>query len=322
MARFLAGRLVFAAMLVVASSSAALLLTRLAPGDMTGELGPFAPRAQVDAVRERFGLDQEPAAQWAAWIGRAARFDFGESFLYNRPVGPLVAAAALNTALLGILALAVATALGLGCGIVTGTRRRGLLPSVMRGISLAIVSMPPLVTSILLVFLAGRTGWLPTGGMSSSGASDPSWAAWLADVAWHLPVPVLALALPVAATFERLQSHAVADAAGQPFILAAAARGVPSRQLILRHAWPVSLRPISAIYGIAIGALLSGSFVVEYVTAWPGLGRLMYDALRARDIYLVAGCAAAGAAVLAIGTFAGDVLHALVDPRVRQDRTP
>ena len=133
-------------------------------------------------------------------------------------------------------------------------------------------------------------------------------------------MPVLALALPVAATFERLQSHAVADAARQPFVLAAAARGVATRQLILRHAWPVSLRPVSAIYGIAIGALLSGSFVVEYVTAWPGLGRLMYEALRARDIYLVAGCAAAGAGILALGTLAGDVLHGLADPRVRQGR--
>jgi peptide/nickel transport system permease protein len=108
----------------------------------------------------------------------------------------------------------------------------------------------------------------------------------------------------------------MSEAVRQPFVLAAAARGVASSGLILRHAWPVSLRPITAIYGIAIGALLSGSFVVEYVTAWPGLGRLMYDALRARDIYLVAGCAAGGALFLAVGTFAGDVLHAIADPRV------
>jgi peptide/nickel transport system permease protein len=320
MPRFLLGRLLFAAVLVVTSSSAALLLTRLAPGDVTTELGPFATRAQVAALRERFGLDRGPAEQWAVWMGRAARFDFGDSFLYSRPVGPLVAAAALNTALLGGVAMVMATVLGLGCGIFTGSRRGGVLPSLVRGASLVIVSMPPLVTSILLVFVAGRTGWLPTGGMSSAAAIDPSWGAWLADVAWHLPVPVLALALPVAATFERLQSHAVAEAARQPFVLAAAARGVATRELILRHAWPVSLRPVSAIYGIAIGALLSGSFVVEYVTAWPGLGRLMWEALRARDIYLVAGCAAAGAGILALGTLAGDVLHALADPRVRQGR--
>jgi peptide/nickel transport system permease protein len=90
--------------------------------------------------------------------------------------------------------------------------------------------------------------------------------------------------------------------------------------MVLRHAWRPSLRPICALYGIVIGALLSGSFAVEYVTSWPGLGRLMYEALRARDIYLVAGCAAAGALFLALGSLMSDLLLALADPRVREDR--
>ena len=184
--------------------------------------------------------------------------------------------------------------------------------------AIACVSMPPLLTSLLLVFLAARTGWLPLGGMTSAGAVDQSWGAWIADVARHLPLPVLALALPIAATFERLQSQSMGDAMLQPFLTAARARGVAPGALILEHAWPVSLRPICAVYGLVIGALLSGSFVVEYVTAWPGLGRLMYEALRARDIYLVAGCAAMGACFLAIGTLIGDLLLAAVDPRIRE----
>jgi peptide/nickel transport system permease protein len=154
--------------------------------------------------------------------------------------------------------------------------------------------------------------------MSSIDAGDVRWGAWLADVARHLPLPVLALGLPMAATFERLQSQAIAEALAQPFIAAAAAKGLSRRDLVLRHAWRVSLRPICGVYGIAIGALLSGSFIVELVTAWPGLGRLMYEALGARDIYLVTGCAAAGAIFLALGTFAGDLLLAIADPRVRE----
>jgi peptide/nickel transport system permease protein len=134
----------------------------------------------------------------------------------------------------------------------------------------------------------------------------------------HLPLPVIALALPVAATFERLQSQALGETLHLPFVAAAAARGVSRRSAVLHHAWPVSLRAICAIYGIVIGAVLSGSFVVEYVTAWPGLGRTMYEALRARDIYLVAGCAAMGASFLALGTLIGDLLLAAVDPRVRE----
>ena len=97
-------------------------------------------------------------------------------------------------------------------------------------------------------------------------------------------------------------------------------RGVAPRDVILRHGWRVSLRPICAVYGLAIGALLSGSFAVEFVTAWPGLGRLMYEALRARDIYLVAGCAAMGGLLLALGSLAGDLLLAAADPRVREAR--
>lgn len=260
-------------------------------------------------------------AQWAIWAGRAIRFDFGESFLLRRPVRPLVLRAAANTFILGASALIVATLLGISLGLLSGSGRRPVLAGAVRAVSLACVSLPPLLTSLLLVFLAARTGWFPLGGMTSSGAVDQTWGAWIADVARHLPLPVLALALPVAATFERLQAQSLRETIDQPFISAAAARGVRPRDLVLRHAWPVSLRPICAMYGLAAGALLSGSFVVEYVTAWPGLGQLMYQALRARDIYLVAGCAAMGAGVLALGTLAGDLLLAAVDPRVREAET-
>jgi peptide/nickel transport system permease protein len=207
---------------------------------------------------------------------------------------------------------------GVPLGIVTGARRGGLLPGVVRAASLACLSLPPLLTSLAFVFVAARTGWLPAGGMSSPGATDAGWLAWLADVAWHLPLPALALALPVAATLERIQAQSMSEVAGEPFLLAAAARGLSRRRLLLRHAWPVAVRPVCAVYGLVIGALLSGSFVVEYVTAWPGLGRLMYEALLARDIYLVAACAAAGGALLAAGTLVGDVLLAAADPRVRE----
>jgi peptide/nickel transport system permease protein len=318
MARFLARRFIFAIVLIALSSSSALVLARLAPGDMTAQLGAFASAVEVETARERFDLDRTPVSQWWLWITRATRFDFGDSFLYNRPVAPLVMRAAANTALLGVVALAVATIVGLALGVFTGARS-GLLPMMVRSVSLVCISLPPLVTSLAFVFLAARTGWLPAGGMLSSTAGDPGWSAWIVDVLVHLPLPVMALAIPMAATFERLQSQAMSEAVHQPFVLAAIARGVPARRVLLRHAWPSSVRPICAVYGLAIGALLSGSFIVEFVTAWPGLGRLTFEALRARDVYLVAACAAAGAAFLAIGTLAGDLLLAAADPRVRQD---
>jgi peptide/nickel transport system permease protein len=314
---FVVGRLCSAVALVFVVSSASLLLTRVAPGDVTTELGPFAAPAEVAAARARLDLDRTAAEQWALWIGRAARFDFGDSFLYNRPVRALVGRAALNTAVLALVALAAATALGIPLGIVSGSRR-GAAAACIRAASLICVSMPPLLTSLLFVFLAATTRWLPSGGMTSVETLDGRWSPWLADLALHLPLPAVALALPVAATFERLQAQSMAEALGQPFVVAAAARGVAPREIVRRHAWRASLRPLCGVYGIAIGALLSGSFVVEFVTAWPGLGRLMYEALRARDIYLVAGCAAMGGLVLAVGMLIGDLLLVLADPRVRE----
>ena len=318
MRAFLVRRVAFALVLVACSSSAAFLLTRAAPGDVTTQLGPFAKADEVAATRARFGLDQPLIVQWALWASRAVRLDFGESFLYNRPVAQLLGPAALHTAMLALVALLVATASGLFLGVVSASGRAGPR-AVVRALSALCVSLPPLLTSLIFVFIAARTGILPAGGMTSSNAGDLSWGAWLLDVAWHIPLPALALALPIAATFERLQSQAMTEVVDQPFVAAARARGVPRGALIWRHAWPVSLRPVCAVLGVAIGALLSGSFVVEYVTTWPGLGRLMYEALRARDIYLVAGCAATGSAFLACGTLAGDLLLAAVDPRVREE---
>jgi peptide/nickel transport system permease protein len=186
--------------------------------------------------------------------------------------------------------------------------------------SLLCLSMPPLVTSLLLLLVAARTGWFPLGNMSSIGAASMGWSAWAADVLLHLPLPVLALALPLAAKLERLQSQSIAEAMQEPFVTAAAARGLSRRDLVFRHAWRASLRPVCGVYGMAVGALLSGSFVVEYITAWPGLGRLMYDALYARDVHLVAGGVVMGAALLSVGIFTGDVLLALADPRTRGAR--
>jgi len=319
MRAFLVRRVIFALVLVACASSTAFLLTRAAPGDVTTQLGPFAKPAEVAAVRARFGLDRPVLEQWAVWASRAVRLDFGDSFLYNRPVASVLAPAALNTAILAVVALTIATASGIFLGVIGGSGGSAGTRAAIRAVSAVCVSLPPLLTSLVLVFLAARTGLLPTGGMSSSSAGDLSWGAWLLDVAWHVPLPALALALPITATFERLQSQAMTEVVGQPFVAAARARGVPRGALVWRHAWPVSLRPICAVLGVAIGALLSGSFVVEYVTTWPGLGRLMYEALRARDIYLVAGCATAGSAFLACGTLAGDLLLAAVDPRVREE---
>src|SRR5207302_1412741 len=127
--------------------------------------------------------------------------------------------------------------------------------------------------------------------------------------------PALAIALPLAATLERLQAQAMAETLAAPFVLATLARGVPRSRVVWRDALKPALKPVASVYGLIIGSLLSGSFAVEVITAWPGLGSLMLDALRARDVFLVAGCAGMGAVFLALGTLVSDLALAAIDPR-------
>ena len=317
MARYLVRRLAFSVLLVLVVASAALVLTRLAPGDITSEqVGTGVSGRTLAADRSRLGLDRPLVVQYVEWLGRAARLDFGTSLMYGRPVAGLVAERALNTALLAVVALLVATLVGLPLGVIAGSRR-GMMPGLVRSGSVLALSLPSLVSSLLFVFVAARTGWLPTGGMTSLEPGAGGWLSSLVDLARHLVLPAAALALPLSATIERLQARAIADTLREPFVVAALARGVPASRVLWRSAFKPALRSVTAIYGLIFGSLLSGSFVVEIVTSWPGLGRLMFDALRSRDLYLVAGCAAAGGAFLALGGLLSDIALALVDPRLR-----
>jgi peptide/nickel transport system permease protein len=312
MTRYLLRRFLFALFLVFAVSSSSFLLTTLAPGDYaTTSAGVGASEQEVNEIRDRLGLNRPLIEQYGQWLIRAARFDFGRSFGSGRPVADLVPERAFNTSILALSALLVATVVGLPLGVVTGTRRKGLVTASIRAVSIVLMSMPPLLTSLLLVFAAARTGWLPVGGIGSALVTGGD----AIDRLRHMIVPVLALALPIGAMFERLQSQAMAEAVSQPFVLATLARGVPRTRLVWRDALKVGLRSVASVYGLVIGTLLSGSFAVEIVTAWPGLGRLMLDALNTRDLYLVAGCAAAGAMFLAAGTMLSDAMVAAVDPR-------
>lgn len=315
MGRYLIRRLGFAIVLIFVVSSAALLLTKLAPGDFAAEQGIDLTAAQREQIRDNLGLNQSAFGQYVSWLGGVMRFDFGRSLLYSRPVSAMVKERALNTAVLATVAMLFATLIGIPLGIYSGTTS-GIGRSIVRFISVLGLSVPPLIGSLALVFLAARTGWFPVGGMTSAGGLDMSWGQWAADLVSHLPLPALALAIPVAAALERLQSEAIEHAVREPFVAASRARGVDRVRAILHHAWPVSLRPVLGFYGVMIGTLFSGSFVVEVVTSWPGLGRLMFDALKARDLFLVAGCAATGAFFLAVGTLIADVLLAYTDPRV------
>jgi peptide/nickel transport system permease protein len=310
LARLLIRRLISALLLVLLVSTSALVLTRLAPADSSLDTDPSV----IAVERQQLDLDRPFVEQYVKWITKSVTLDLGDSIRYRRPVADLLRDRAGNTALLGITALLLATIIGIPLGAFTGSRRAGFLRAAARGLSLVLLSVPPLVSSLVLLMLASRTGWFPAGGMgrapSDAGALDA-----MLNTARHLLLPSLALALPIAASLERLQSRSMMEALTEPCVAAARARGIPRAQIVWRHGLRLSLRPVLAIYGVTIGSVLSGSFAVEIVMSWPGLGDLMWEALKARDVYLVAGCAATGALFLAAGILLADLALAFVDPR-------
>ena len=293
--RYIARRIVFAGLLIFCSSSAAFLLARIVPGDYFTDL-QLDP-AYVAAERARLGLDRPLPQQYGDWLAGGLRLDFGESLKFGRPVGDLIRERAGNTLVLGASALILATLIGIPLGVVSGTRRRSAIGSFAKVTSLVLLSVPPLITSLVVLLIAVRTGWFAIG-------------------AGHPLLPSLALALPIAAVLERLQSQAIAATLDDPAVLAAFARGIPPRRVIWRHCLRLSLKPVLAIYGVIVGGVLSGSFVVEVVMAWPGLGHLMQQALLSRDFYLISGCAAVGSVFLALGILLSDLALLAVDPRL------
>ena len=317
MLRFAARRLLLVALSAWLVASAAFVLGQWAEGDEAVQtLGFSANAATLARIREARGLDRPLSERYVAWTTRLVRLDFGTSFRFQRPVGPLVASRAMNTALLAAAAFVLAAALGLAGGMITGSHPRGTGAALVRALSIVLLSCPPLLSSILLVWAAVVTGVLPASGIDSA-AAGTTLAARLADLAWHLALPTLALALPLAAVIERVAAQAVGEALAEPSIVAARARGVTERDIRRRHALRLAAAPILAVAGTIAGTLLSGSVAVELVTSWPGLGRLTFDALTARDADLAAGCAVAAALGLGLAVLAADLALAAVDPRVR-----
>ncbi|MDQ3486931.1 MAG: ABC transporter permease [Acidobacteriota bacterium] len=309
-ATFVARRLARACVLVIVVASAAVLLVHLAPGDAVTELGLDPARAAAE--RSRLGLDRSFVSQYTEWVGRLLTLDLGESVRFQRPVVELLVERVGYTLVLGVAALVLALGIGLPAGVLTGQRRGDLVSRGIAAISLLLLSTPPLVTALLFLLIASRTGWFPPGGLGVADGTGP--LAALEMTVRYLPLPALALALPIAASLERLQSQAVAEALRDPCVIAAQARGLSASRVIWVHAWRLSLKPVLGVLGIVIGSVLSGSFVVELVMSWPGLGNLMFEALTAQDLHLAAGCAAMGAGLLSIGLLSTDIALASADP--------
>lgn len=305
LARHIIGRLVFVAVLVAVATIGAVLLARLAPGTGDGEL--FGTDASTIERAEARGEDlrgRSVVDVGTQWAGRLARLDFGDSQKYRRPVVGLVAERAARTAMLVFVAFALGLALGVGTATASAGRP-GVWPGVARAAAVALQSCPPLLLAIVLSWAAWRSGWQ---GMAVRATGIGGWFLMLA-------VPALALALPLAATLSRAHARVFVDTLRAPVMLAVRARGVREQVVRWRHALRLSAPPLIGIASALAGGMLGGSLAVELITAWPGLGRLAYDAFTARDTPLMAGCAAAAALFVGVANALGDAAIVIVDPR-------
>jgi peptide/nickel transport system permease protein len=319
MMRFFGRRIFHSLFLLFGVSILSFVLFELVPGDFFDEmrLNSQISSETIAALRSRYGLDRPLPVKYIAWVNSVAKGELGFSFAYNSPAAPLLWIPARNTLFLTATATVFAWLIAIPLGVWSATRRARWLGLLFAGVSSTLLAIPNLVLALALLLFAVRTGYFPTGGMLSLGFSElGSWGKFW-DVARHLFLPALSLVL---ATLPVLLSHvrtAMAEVWDAPFIRAARGHGIPVQRLLFRHALPAAANPLISLFGFSVGTLLSSSLLIEAIMSWPGLGRLMLEAILQRDLYLVIGAVMLSAVFLVTGNLLADCLLYASDPRIR-----
>jgi peptide/nickel transport system permease protein len=317
---YLLRRSLHGAVLLAAVSVFSFALADLAPGDFLAEmkLDPRIAPETVAALKAAYGLDRPLPIRYLRWLRSVLRGDLGFSMTYMSPVAPLVWPRALNTLLLSCIATLVAWLLAVPIGVWSAARQGHTADRAVSAATAGLLALPNLLVALALVLLAVRTGWFPTGGMTSAGFAARDFSGKAADVAAHLFLPVLALVVTTVPVLVRHVRASMVEVLASPFLRATRAHGIPRRRLLFRHALPAAANPLVSLFGLSMAALLSGSLLVEVVMGWPGLGPLLFQAILARDLHLVIGPVLVSTLFLLGGTFAADVLLYAVDPRIRR----
>ena len=317
--RYFLQRLMQAAFLLIGVSILTFLFSTLAPGNYFDEmrLNPQISSETVAALRAEYQLDRPLPVRYAQWVSSLFHGEMGFSFSYNSPVAPLLWARARNTLLLAVSATLIAWALALPLGIWSATTLGRLPDRALSWTTAGLLVIPDLVLALGLLVLAVRSGWFPTGGMVSVGFESLSTLQKIRNLVWHMELPVLALVLSALPLLVRHVHAAVAEVLEAPFLRAAASHGIPRHTLLYRYALRAAANPLISLFGFSVGALLSGSLIVEVVMSWPGLGPLLLEAILARDLYVVIGGVLCSTIFLVAGNFLADALIYWADPRIR-----
>jgi peptide/nickel transport system permease protein len=316
--RVLLERAIRAAVLLFGVSLLSFLLLEAAPGDFFDELRlnrQISP-ATITALRAEYGLDAPLFTRYTRWIAAAVRGHFGYSLQYRVPVEDLLWRRAANTLLLTAVALAIAWLIAFGIALAAATARRDWPDRLAGGIATALLALPDVLITLVLLSIAAHSGWLPAGGMSSVDRA-PGVIAAVVDLARHMTVPVVILVISIAPGLLQHVRHALADALPLPLAVALTARGLPRHRVIVRHALRLAAAPLAALGGLSLGTLLSASLLVEALVGWPGLGALLLEAVSARDQYVIVGATILSTLFLVCGNAIGDAILYATDPRAR-----
>jgi peptide/nickel transport system permease protein len=313
LARYAASRLATAVLVLVGSMALLCSLTLIVPGDpATILLGPRATPESVAIFREQMGLNLPLHERVVMFFLHALQGDLGVDVLSGRSVAGMVIAALPNTILLAVSSIALAVLIGIPIGCYAAVRPGSLLDQALAVASVGLVATPSYVVAILLLyFFSVRLGWFPVLGAGNAGD--------FLDQLHHLVLPTTALAVGWIGYIARLVRSSLLEVLGEPYIRTARAYGQPERRVVMKYALKLACIPTVAILGVGIGELMGGAVFVEIIFNRPGLGSLIFDAIKNRNYPIVQGGILLVVAVFVLTNLLVDLSYAWLDPRVREN---
>ncbi len=311
--RYVARRLLVTLPTLLGAVTLAFLLIHIAPGDpaelLLGDYTGVSPQVLQD-LRDRLGLDRPLAVQYVRYVGQVVTGDLGRSFRTNQPVLTEILTQLPYTLILAAAGILVAVLIGVPAGSLSGLRRNSTVDYLTTTVSMIWLSSPSFWFAILLIYaLAFRLGWFPVFGAGV-------WGDWR-SLAIHLVLPAAAIGMRSAALISRMTRSSLLEVLGQDFIRTARAKGLTRVNVALRHALRNAAIPIVTIVGLDVAYLLGGAVVIETVFARPGIGKLVVDAIHARDYPMVQGALMVFALGTVLVNLLVDLSYAIIDPRIR-----
>lgn len=315
-------RLIQVVPLLLGISALTFVLLQLAPGDFLNTVAenPTVSAETLDAMRRRFGLDQPWYLQYLLYLKNLfLHFDFGESFARHQPVFVVLREGLLNTLLLAGAAAVVTWGLAIPLGVMAAVRQYSWLDKSLAVFGVIGLSVPEVLSGLLLLTIAARTGWLPVGGMHSLDYDSMDTMGKAVDLLRHLALPAIVVGLtPLAGRMRQMRGNLL-DVLRLDYVTTARAKGLDENVVVYKHALRNAINPLITLFGYTLGALVSGSLIAEIIFSWPGLGRITFDAILTQDQYLVLGSVLMASTVLILGNLIADLLLAIADPRIAYD---